>query len=51
MWILITVIIVLAGLFNPWFGLFGNTYYSPKYKEESKISKPNHRSFKLTKED
>jgi hypothetical protein len=54
MWIFIVIIaiIVLAGLFNPWTGLFGNTFYSPKRKkEEIRQPEPKHQSFKLTKED
>ena len=51
MWIFIIGIIILVGLFNPSFGLFGDTYYSPKRKQEPQISKPNHHSFKLTKGD
>jgi len=43
-------IIILAGLFNPWTGLFGNTLYSPKRKiEPEEPKKPNHQNFRLTK--
>lgn len=49
MWILIVVILIVAGVFNPWTGLFGNTYYSPKRKEKRAEKEPLHRTFRLTK--
>lgn len=43
-------LIILSGLFNPWTGLFGKTFYSPKYREPEKLEKEIiHRSFHLTK--
>jgi len=42
-------VIILIGLFNPYTGLFGNTYYSPKKNEKSEKLNKAHRSFRLTK--
>jgi hypothetical protein len=52
MWLLIIGIILVGGLLNPWTGLFGDTFYSPKRKGQSEPEKPEikHRSFRLTKE-
>lgn len=47
--ILIVAIILLAGLLNPWTGLFGDTLYSPKRKEQSSKKEVKHKSFRLTK--
>lgn len=48
MFLFIIGVIIIAGLFNPYTGLFGNTFYSPKTKE--KIEKECiHYSFKLTR--
>ena len=51
-WVILAIgIVILSGLFNPWTGLFGDTFYSPKASKryndpESKIK---HKSFRLTK--
>jgi hypothetical protein len=50
-WIILIGIIILTGLFNPWTGLFGNTFYSPKQKPEPAKPELKHKSFQLTKED
>lgn len=52
MWILFIIgVIILAGLFNPWTGLFGDTLYSPKRKPEPDKPEPDHKNFRLTKGD
>lgn len=50
MWIFIILILILSGVFNPWNGLFGNTYYSSKKETKQEEKEPLHRSFRLTKE-
>ena len=32
LFIFIVGVLILAGVFNPWTGLFGDTYYAPKRK-------------------
>lgn len=51
LWFILAVIL-LAGVFNPWTGLVGNTFYSPKRKNKIEPEKPklNHKNFKMTKE-
>ena len=49
MWLIILGVVVLLGLFKPYTGLFGNTYYSPKSVTKPEQMKITHRSFRLTK--
>lgn len=50
--IVIIGVVIVLGIFNPYTGLFGNTYYSPKKEEKAEETKePTHRSFRLTKAD
>lgn len=47
MWIVIIGIIVLSGIFNPWTGIFSERYKS----NDPEKPEPNHKSFRMTKED
>ena len=34
---IILLVLLLSGVFNPWTGLFGDTFYSPKKKSKERL--------------
>lgn len=49
LWIIATGLL-LAGVFNPYTGLIGNTLYAPDRKENEGEPERKHKSFRLTRE-